>query len=75
MTVGELPKNYISFRVMAWSGDNINRVNVTTTQEKYDSGVVGGGSMGGATFTLSGGGMPHNNIQPGIAAYCWKRTV
>lgn len=75
MTVGELPKNYISFRVVAWIGDNTNRVNVTATQEKYNLGSTGGGDMGSATFTLSGGGVPHNNIQPSIAAYIWKRTT
>ena len=24
---------------------------------------------------ISGGNKPHNNVQPSIAAYCWKRTA
>nr|DAY77179.1 MAG TPA: Baseplate structural protein [Caudoviricetes sp.] len=75
MTVDELPKNYISFRTIAWVGDNKNRVNVTATQEKYDLGSTAGGAMGGVTLTLSGGGLAFNNIQPVIAVYCWLRTA
>ena len=75
MTVEELPKNYISFRVMAWIGDNTNRVNVTSVQEKYDLGSTTGAQMGGTTLILSGGGVPSNNLMPAKAVYIWLRTV
>ena len=75
MTVEELPKNYISFRVIAWIGDNTNRVNVTTTQEKYDLGSTPGEQMGGATLILSGGGVPSNNLMPAKAVFAWLRTA
>lgn len=75
LTVEELPKNYISFRTIAWIGDNSNRVNVTTTQEKYDLGSTLGGQMGGVTFILSGGGLATNNVMPSRAVYIWLRTA
>ena len=75
MTVEELPKNYISFRVIAWIGDNTNRVNVTSVQEKYDLGSTTGAQMGGATLILSGGGVPSNNLMPAKAVFAWLRTA
>ena len=75
MTVEELPKNYISFRTIAWLNDNTNRVNVTTTQEKYDLGSTPGEQMGGATIILSGGGLATNNVMPSRAVYIWTRTA
>lgn len=75
LTVAELPKNYISFRTIAWLNDNTNRVNVTTTQEKYDLGSTPGEQMGGATIILSGGGLATNNVMPSRAVYIWTRTA
>lgn len=74
-TVDELPKNYISFRVIGWNGDNNNRVNVTPTKEKYDLGTMSGTNMGGVTLTLSGGGSPSNNLMPAKAVFAWLRTA
>lgn len=75
MTVDELPKNYISFRTIAWLHDNKDRVNVTATEEKYDLGSSAGGFMGGVTLTLSGGGLAFNNVTSSMAVYIWLRTA
>lgn len=75
LTVEELPKNYVSFRTIAWNGDNTDRVNVTATQEKYDLGSTIGNQMVGATFILSGGGLATNNVPPSRAVYIWTRTA
>lgn len=75
MTVDELPKNYISFRTIAWVNDNKNRVNVTATQEKYDLGSNTGAQMGGVTLILSGGGLAFNNVTSSRAVYIWRRTA
>lgn len=75
ITVDELPKNYISFRTIAWLNDNNNRVNVTPVQEKYDLGSMSGAKMGGATLILSGGGVPSNNLMPAKAVFAWLRTA
>ena len=75
LTVDDLPKKYISFRVIGWNGDNNNRVNVTPTKEKYDLGTMSGTNMGGVTLTLSGGGSPSNNLMPAKAVFAWLRTA
>lgn len=75
IAVEELPKNYISFRTIAWLNDNSNRVNVTATEEKYDLGSSAGGVMGGVTLVLSGGGLAFNNVTSSRAVYIWLRTA
>lgn len=75
LTVDELPKNYISFRIISWLNDNNDRVNVTQTGEKYDLGSMSGANMGGVTITLSGGGVPSNNLMPAKAVFAWLRTA
>lgn len=75
IAVDELPKNYISFRILSWLHDNNGRVNVTQTEEKYDLGSMLGANMGGVTITLSGGGVPSNNLMPAKAVFAWLRTA
>lgn len=75
IAVDELPKNYISFRTIAWLNDNVDRVNVTATQEKYDLGSTSGGNMGGVTLVLSGGGLAFNNVTSSRAVYIWLRIA
>jgi len=47
---------------------------------KEDAGTTASSPQGGlgdpaGTTDGTGGNAPHNNIQPSIAAYCWKRTA
>ena len=75
MTVEELPKNYISFRILSWLNDDLDRKNVAISEEKYDLGSMSGANMGGVTITLSGGGVPSNNLMPAKAVFAWLRTA
>ena len=75
LTVEELPKNYISFRILSWLNDDHDRKNVAISEEKYDLGSMSGTNMGGVTITLSGGGVPSNNLMPAKSVFAWLRTA
>lgn len=75
LTVGELPKNYAKFRVMAWKDCADFMANVIISQENFNTATVDGTNMGGTTFTLTGKGEAIPNTPPVMAVYLWQRTA
>lgn len=73
LTVGELPKLAGSFQAYTWGSGSPSGVFSGTTI----SGTVnanGDGTFKRFNFSV-GNNLYHNNIQPSIAAYCWRRTA
>jgi len=63
LTVGEMPSHSHDFTAMRDTNDSVNR--------------TGGGDLGApssGTTVATGGGAAHNNIQPYIVVYMFKRT-
>ena len=76
LTTNELPSNMGTFTAFKWKTSNAATGIVSSVQP--DPVRIADESnnpfLGTATYTLSGGGQTHNNIQPYIVTYMWKRT-
>ncbi len=74
LTVNELPSDIGNFNTMLWQDEpttgafKLERHNTNTSSNP-------GTDFGGATIRLEGGGQAHNNLQPYITCYIWKRTA
>ena len=64
LTIEEIPSHSHTSNVSAWGGGSSYSFNANTIQ------------TGNLEYTgLTGGGRPHNNLQPYIAVYMWTRTA
>lgn len=68
LTINEMPAHTHEYRTDSKlkSGSNYNRI--------YSYGLGGSGASAGYTTSSTGGDQPHNNLQPYITCYIWKRT-
>ena len=74
LTVSELPSNIGKFTALRWVGNTGESGAFTFQQLASDRTSGSGSNFGTALYTLSGGNNYHNNIQPYIVTYMWKRT-
>lgn len=76
LTVAELPKDIGNFDALSWASNNcLTSGAFTVNQRHLDKTMNGGNNAGDALFTLSGGGVAHNNMQPYIATYRYRRIA
>lgn len=76
LTVAELPKDIGNFDALSWASNNYLTSGAFTVDQRHQDKTMGGGSIvGDALFTLSGGGVAHNNMQPYIATYRYRRIA
>lgn len=76
LTVAELPKNIGKFDALSWANNNSLTGGAFTVDQKHlDKTMPNGTNVGDALFTLSGGGAAHNNMQPYIANYKYRRIA
>ena len=76
LTVAELPKNIGKFDALSWASNNSLTEGAFTVDQKHqDKTMPSGTNVGDALFTLSGGGAAHNNMQPYIANYRYRRIA
>ena len=74
LTVAELPKDIGNFDAITWETNNIYTTGAFSVWQRHkDRTFPAGESAGDAIFTLSGGGAAHNNMQPYIATYRYRR--
>lgn len=68
LTINEMPAHTHEYRMDSKlkSGSNYNRI--------YSYGLGGSGASAGYLTSSAGGDQPHNNLQPYITCYIWKRT-
>ncbi|MCH4097480.1 MAG: hypothetical protein LKE88_12775 [Acidaminococcus provencensis] len=54
-----------------------NNTKHTDTTDGFTKGLLWGNTPKTliAPFSSIGNNVPHNNVQPSICAYCWKRTA
>ena len=69
LTVNEMPSHNHSSRMHNTSGTGINYLNVQET----DPGL--GLTVGNEITTAAGGGRSHNNMQPYVVVYMWRRVA
>lgn len=76
LTVAELPKNIGKFDAISWASNNSLTGGAFTVEQRHkDRTMPAGTDAGDALFTLSGGGDAHNNMQPYIAPYRYRRIA
>ena len=76
LTVAELPKDIGNFDALSWASANYLTSGAFTVDQRHlDRTMNGGNDAGDALFTLSGGGVAHNNMQPYIATYRYRRIA
>ncbi|MDY5202880.1 MAG: hypothetical protein SPH66_02770 [Gemmiger sp.] len=76
LTVAELPKDIGNFDALSWASNNYLTGGAFTVDQRHlDKTMNGGNNAGDALFTLSGGGVAHNNMQPYIATYRYRRIA
>lgn len=76
LTVAELPKEIGHFDALTWaSNNNLTDGAFTVTQVHQDRTMHNGPDVGDALFTLSGDGTAHNNMQPYISTYRYRRIA
>ena len=76
LTVAELPKDIGNFDALSWASNNYLTSGAFTVDQRHlDKTMNGGNNAGDALFTLSGGGVAHNNMQPYIATYRYRRIT
>ena len=76
LTVAELPKDIGKFDALTWANNNDWTSGAFTVSQRHQDKTMNNGSdVGDALFTLSGGGIAHNNMQPYIAPYRYRRIA
>lgn len=76
LTVAELPKDIGRFDALTWTTNNIFTAGAFTVDQKHkDRTLPDGVDVGDAFFTLSGDGTAHNNMQPYIGTYRYRRIA
>ena len=68
LTVDEMPSHMHSSRMHNTNGTGVNHLNV----QKTDPGT--GLTVGNEGTTAAGGGGAHNNMQPYVVVYMWRRV-
>lgn len=68
LTVNEMPSHMHSSRMHNTNGTGVNYLNV----KEDDPGM--GLTVGGEGTTAAGGGGAHNNMQPYVVVYMWRRV-
>ena len=69
LTINEMPSHMHSSRMHNTNGAGVNYLNV----EKTDPGM--GLTVGNEGTSAAGGGQPHNNMQPYVVVYMWRRVA
>ena len=70
LTIDQIPSHSHEQVVVADTHNN------TGSRSDYNNDVQNGGSFPqGINTNTTGGGQPHNNIQPYIVCYIWRRTA
>lgn len=74
LTTLELPKDIGHFNALSWASNNpMTDGCFSVSQLHLDKTMGSGTNVGDALYTLSGGGQTHNNMQPYIATYRYRR--
>ena len=70
LTVEQIPKHYHEQVVCA------DTHNLTGIRSDYQQDITNGGAFPqGVNTEPTGGNQPHNNMQPYIVCYIWRRTA
>lgn len=74
LTVAELPKNIGHLNALSWASNNSQTDGCFSVSQKHkDKTMPSGETVGDALYTLSGKGQSHNNMQPYISTYRYRR--